>query len=259
MDPEYLIVLYSKYSNQCKTILQLYDEMLMPNIKLVCIDNAKIRQRLSIQNIKTVPCVLFMYPGNRLEKFEGPTVSNWLLEKMKAFNPSVNQTIESSALPVQLSPVRIRSRTKRAPPPEEEVEDIEDITYIEDVPPKSVSPSPSSKRSSVSSSKRPSVPSSVPPSVSSLPIPSEDGVTDIESLMEMPSSFSSSSVASSIPSSSSLSSSSPSTSKVKKEKTLAEKAAEMAAAREGADKPVHLQLQEQHHRQIEASMNGNMI
>lgn len=84
MDPSSIILLYSKYSPNCKKILSVYDASLS-FIKPVCIDNAQIRQRLSNStslNIKTVPCVLFRYPDGRLEKFENDNVTDWVIEQI---------------------------------------------------------------------------------------------------------------------------------------------------------------------------------
>ena len=83
--PSEFIVLYSKYSPQCKRILDIYDGS-YSYIKLVCIDNSVIRAKLTdskILGIQTVPCVLFVYPGGRIEKFEGPDVTDWILEQIR--------------------------------------------------------------------------------------------------------------------------------------------------------------------------------
>ena len=85
--PEQLIVLYSKYSPQCKKILNVYDAQAMSWIKLVCVDNERLRQRiLSAKelDIKTVPCVILLYADMRMEKFEGHGVIDWILSQMTA-------------------------------------------------------------------------------------------------------------------------------------------------------------------------------
>ncbi len=91
MEPEYLIVLHSKYSTQCRRITSIHDELTMNYIKLVCIDNAKVRERLlkskSIQ-VKTVPCVLLVYPNNKIEKFEGANVTDWIIKQITQNTPN---------------------------------------------------------------------------------------------------------------------------------------------------------------------------
>lgn len=92
MDPEQLIVLYSKYSPQCNRIVDLYQQQ-RPNIdylRLLCVDNVNLRESiLNATNvrIRTVPCVLFIYPGGRIEKFEGSNVSDWIIRQMSKNAP----------------------------------------------------------------------------------------------------------------------------------------------------------------------------
>jgi len=102
-DPEYLVILYSKYSPECQKILQVYNPNLMGYFKLVCIDSAIIRARLakskSIQ-ITTVPCVLLVYPRNKVEKFEGEGVTDWILRQIAQNLPPSETLIESSENPM---------------------------------------------------------------------------------------------------------------------------------------------------------------
>jgi hypothetical protein len=104
--PDYLIVLYSKYSPQCKSILQVYKES-MDWIKLVCIDNKTVRSRLLQSTrikIRTVPCVLMMYPNNKIEKFEGAGVCEYILEQISRNSEGVttlsdeHATVETASL-----------------------------------------------------------------------------------------------------------------------------------------------------------------
>jgi hypothetical protein len=93
MDPEYIIILYSKYSPQCQKILQVYNPNIMDYIKMVCIDNSVYRKKiLSSKNlsIKTVPCVLLMYPGGKIEKFEGANVTEWILQQISQNLPNAD-------------------------------------------------------------------------------------------------------------------------------------------------------------------------
>lgn len=193
MDPQKLIVLYSKYSNKCKSILELYDEMIMVDIKLICIDNTKIRQQIARHNIKTVPCILFIYPDKKFEKFEGPTICNWIIDKMR--------NIHSPLPPIPEPQFEIENDQSNAA----EVTRIENLMDIEEDMPNT-----------------------------------KQNVTSIDSIIDVPR----------LPSKARTT--------ARKEKSLAEKAAEMAAAREGADKPAHLHMQEQQQKQIEASMNGKI-
>ena len=105
MDPEYLIVLYSKYSQNCQKILQVYNKSTMDYIKMVCIDNSAFRTKLAVSkslNVKTVPCVLLMYPGNKVEKFEGQGVTEWVLQQISQNLPDT-KTVLDVAPPVQVA------------------------------------------------------------------------------------------------------------------------------------------------------------
>lgn len=95
MDPEQLIVLYSKYSPQCARIVELYQQTLSQSInldylRLLCVDNVNLREAIlnaTNMHIRTVPCVLFIYPRGRVEKFEGPNVSDWIIRQMSKNTP----------------------------------------------------------------------------------------------------------------------------------------------------------------------------
>ena len=106
MEPEYLIVLYSKYSPQCQKILQIYDKSTMDYIKMICVDNSNLRERLMVSKtiqIKTVPCVLLIYPGNKVEKFEGSGVLDWILQQISQNLPNTDRTILE---PIQQQPIQ---------------------------------------------------------------------------------------------------------------------------------------------------------
>lgn len=209
MQPEYLIVLFSKYSSVCQSLLELYDEQSMNTIKFVCIDHSSIRKRVledKILQIKQVPCVLFVYPQNRIEKFEGANVTKWLSEKLLQLQPqsATQQFVQpqpQSFVPKQPSPPIVQQQQKTT----EEV-DEPSVTSIEDL----------------------------------------TGEEDDEFVKQ---SASGSSLIDNIVNNSVNKS-------VKKQKSIVERAAEMAAMREGADKPAHLQMQEQQHRQLDAAING---
>lgn len=95
-NPEHLVVLYSKYSPQCRRILQVYDEHSMDYIRLICIDNANIRKRISASKlgISTVPCVLLVYPDRKVEKFDGQGVMDWIMQQIRQNTPhSINTPV----------------------------------------------------------------------------------------------------------------------------------------------------------------------
>lgn len=97
MEPEYIILLYSKFSTQCQKIIDILKYSPVSYIKPICIDNKQIRFKIisSEHKISTVPCVLIVYPDKKIEKFEGPTVSDWLLKQMTS-------TMEDTKTPTSL-------------------------------------------------------------------------------------------------------------------------------------------------------------
>lgn len=90
--PDSVVVLYSKYSPACRSVVDLYAKVSTDAtyFRFVCIDNLQFRNKLlsSGMDIKTVPCVLLMYPFNRVEKFEHPTLSDWITEQLSKYLPT---------------------------------------------------------------------------------------------------------------------------------------------------------------------------
>ena len=85
MDPLYLVVLYSKFSQQSKDFMNIYNQSPVSHIKPLCIDNKDVRERIykSKQiNLTRVPSVIFIYPGNKLEHVEGPEIYDWLIQQV---------------------------------------------------------------------------------------------------------------------------------------------------------------------------------
>lgn len=95
MEPDYLVVLYSKYSSQCKRVLDLYNQCGIDYIKFICIDNIEVRKRILDSrrlNVSTVPCVLLMYRDGTMEKFESGDVAGWLIKQLEKHVPSAGVT-----------------------------------------------------------------------------------------------------------------------------------------------------------------------
>ncbi len=157
ISPEYLIILYSKYSPQCQKIMQVYDAERMSYFKMVCIDNAATRARLAQSKtvkITTVPCVLLVYPGNKMEKFEGTGVSEWILRQIAQNLPESKTTIEDSYAP----PVAVKNEPKKeiagklydeAPPQKTMISMLDDDQEIEEEVVEFVSSKPTTKKSIV--------------------------------------------------------------------------------------------------------------
>jgi hypothetical protein len=83
MEPDKLILLYSKYSPQCKIILDMLSVNPLAYINLLCVDNASIRQSITSKiDVKTLPCVLFVYANKNIEKYDGPNIVEWITQEI---------------------------------------------------------------------------------------------------------------------------------------------------------------------------------
>jgi len=95
MEPQYSVLIYSKYSNNCKTMLETIQNsgVDFPNIvklQLLCIDNEKIRHRIQSNkqiDVKTVPCILSIYSNGNVEKYDGDHVFKWVNGVIDQMNP----------------------------------------------------------------------------------------------------------------------------------------------------------------------------
>jgi hypothetical protein len=81
---QYITLLYSKYSLNCKKLFELKSSLpthIIPMIHDVCIDNDKVRNRImKSQKIKitVVPCLLIIYPTGVVEKYDGTFAFEWI-------------------------------------------------------------------------------------------------------------------------------------------------------------------------------------
>lgn len=109
-EPDYLIVLYSKYSPICKQVLNLYNQSTIDFMKFLCIDNSNTRQQLMNSkklSVSRVPCVLLMYPGGKMEKFEEGDVASWLETQIRGYLPEDNITEVEHSSPSPPPPLEV--------------------------------------------------------------------------------------------------------------------------------------------------------
>ena len=92
------ILLYSKYSKSCLSILDTVNELnSFLTINLVCIDNKEIRKRICGSKsfeITKVPCLLILNDGT-VEKYEGEKVFLWVNQVADNFKNSQSQSQKS--------------------------------------------------------------------------------------------------------------------------------------------------------------------
>lgn len=84
-EPNFSTLIYSKYSKNSTKFLELIknsgvDFTSFMKMECLCIDNQKIRNRVLSNTkieVKTVPCVLIVFPSGNIEKYDGESVFNW--------------------------------------------------------------------------------------------------------------------------------------------------------------------------------------
>ncbi len=84
-EPRFSTLIYSKYSANSTKFLELIknsgvDFTNLLKLELLCIDNQTIRNRIMKNtkiDIKSVPCVLIVFPDGNIEKYDGDSVFNW--------------------------------------------------------------------------------------------------------------------------------------------------------------------------------------
>ena len=99
------ILLYSKYSANCKQLLDAM-ERLGANISTICIDNKEIRNRIigdKRLNVRVVPTLLALYDTGVVEKYEGPKVMELLT---LAFEKPQMKRVESQQVSPSSDPKR---------------------------------------------------------------------------------------------------------------------------------------------------------
>lgn len=132
MDPEYIILLYSKYSPQCQRITDVLKHSPHPYIKPVCIDNKQIRFNIisSNYNITSVPCVLLVYPDKTIEKYESPNLTDWLFKLITANSEETSTPLERQS-EVTTPTMNDPRGPKNDPPPSPQVDTVGSMTSID--------------------------------------------------------------------------------------------------------------------------------
>jgi hypothetical protein len=84
-EPSFSTLIYSKYSKNSTKFLELIknsgvDFTSFMKMECLCVDNEKIRKRILSNTkieVKTVPCVLVVFPSGSIEKYDGEAVFSW--------------------------------------------------------------------------------------------------------------------------------------------------------------------------------------
>lgn len=99
MEPRLSVLLYSKYSSLSKNLMDMIqtsgvDFVNKFALQSLCIDNEKIRKRITQDDkiqVKSVPCLLIMFPDGGLEKYDGAHVFEWVEGIIRQYTPASHQ------------------------------------------------------------------------------------------------------------------------------------------------------------------------
>ncbi len=109
MDPNFVVLLYSKYSQTCKNLISTLQQRPISYLQPLCIDNSQVRKRITESkdlSIESVPCVLISFSNGTVEKYDGQHAFKWIQETLQRLYPPESQrpSSEKSPQPVQQQP-----------------------------------------------------------------------------------------------------------------------------------------------------------
>lgn len=128
MEPQFSVFLYSKYSSNCKRLMDMmrqsgvdFDAQL--KLQFLCIDNNQVRARImssESMDISVIPCILVIYANGGVEKYEAAHAFKWVEEMIRRLRPPPP--------PQPVQPPRPVPR-QRIEPEEEEDDEEEEEEY----------------------------------------------------------------------------------------------------------------------------------
>lgn len=138
MEPQFSVLLYSKYSPYCKQITTMLEQSKVQiPLQPLCIDNEKIRSRI-INNpdieIKSVPTILLLFQDGGVEKYEGGTAFNWVEEIIKRLSPPPPPPPSSPPSPHPIQQKSFEKKDTREDIHKEQKSTPKRSTAIEDLP-----------------------------------------------------------------------------------------------------------------------------
>ena len=96
MDPQYSVLLFSKYSQNCNKLFSIMTNsgVNFSPLQSLCIDNENIRKRILENkqfNITVVPSILSVFSNGNVETYEGLNAFNWVQAIIAKFAPPPQQ------------------------------------------------------------------------------------------------------------------------------------------------------------------------
>lgn len=152
MEPQYSILVYSKYSKNCKRLTEMMRESNVDfrsklRLQNLCIDNNQVRQRIKASeslSLTSVPCILIIFPDGGVEKYEGPHAFKWTEAMISRLAPPPPPRPVSPPPPPRRQPPSPEEEYDEEPPPPRRkrrsrkqrppMRPISTVTSIEDIP-----------------------------------------------------------------------------------------------------------------------------
>lgn len=121
MEPQFSVLLYSKYSPLSKKILDIIQSSpvnleQIVSFQTLCIDNEKVRNRIYQSKqieISTVPCILVIFPDGGIEKYDGVSVFQWIEEILQKYTPPPPPQPDHQTKPPQKSLQQLQIENQR--------------------------------------------------------------------------------------------------------------------------------------------------
>lgn len=98
MEPQFSVLVYSKFSQSCKQLISIIEQvqqngldfMSATGLQTLCIDNDKVRKRILNNpdiDVQKVPCILVVYSNGNVEKYDGGFAFNWVSAALQQITP----------------------------------------------------------------------------------------------------------------------------------------------------------------------------
>lgn len=109
MEPQYSVLLFSKYSQNCNKLFSIMTNsgVNFSPLQSLCIDNENIRKRILDNkqfNITVVPSILSVFSNGNVETYEGVNAFNWVQSIIAKFTPPPPQLPPQPTQPPQQLP-----------------------------------------------------------------------------------------------------------------------------------------------------------
>lgn len=105
MDRKLCVLIYSMYSSASKKLIEYiqslpYDLVAVTGITLLCADSVSIRDKLTAQNITTVPCLIIHYFNGQSQTLENDDVYKFITSVSRSIGYTESPSLPSASTPL---------------------------------------------------------------------------------------------------------------------------------------------------------------